>query len=408
MNDVTVIIGNGNLGRAAANLDGVCALIGSGVSVENKFALGDILPLRSLADAEAYGITQEYDVTFKSLLYHHIRAFYDNAGEGVELYVMPVVDTVTMTQMADKTGNYLPVLLDSLKGRIRMISITRTPPANYAPTYTGQFDPDVWTAAANAQALYEQQFEKHRPVQIFIEGRAFRGTAASAKDLRDGATGLNANRVSIVAGADMAVSELFDEAEGYAAVTVAMGRAAAIPVQRNIGRVKDGPIVIRGIAGVSSGSDLSMFTETELDALDEFGYVIMVQRDGKTGYYLNNAHCACPIDDDYSHIYRGRPIDKAARIVRQTYMDELLDDVQLDETTGKLAPSVIKHYQRIAEKAIEINMLANEEISGVSVYVDPDQDVLATDKIVTAMRIVPKGMVNAVEVVLSYSNPLSA
>lgn len=407
MSDVKITIGNGNLGRASQSLDGVCALIGTGVSVSGKFALGDVLALRSIADAENLGITAAYDTTNKSLLHAHISAFYANAGEGAELYVMPVANTVTMAQMLDKTLTHAPVLLDGLKGRVRMLAISRTPATAYSAEAVNQFDPDVWAAAAKAQELYASEFLLHRPIQIFIEGRGFAGTAASAKDLRNASTGLNANRVSIVCGADNAISALFTEALTYAAVTVPLGRAAAIPVQRNIGRVKDGAIALTGEAGMSDGTKLSTFTGVELAALDTFGYVFVIQRDGKAGYFLNNDHCACKIDDDYAYIHRGRPIDKAARIVRETYLEELLDDVEVDAGTGKLAASVVKHYQRAGEKAIEVNMLAGGEISGVSVFVDPDQNILSTDQITTVMRIVPKGMVNAIEVLLSYSNPSS-
>lgn len=406
MNDVTISIGNGNLGRASQVLDGVCALIGSGVSVAGKFALGDVLALRSLADAENYGIDADYDTANLCLLWRHIKAFYDNAGEGAELYVLPVASSVTMTEMLDKTLTHAPVLLDALKGRIRMLAISRTPPVLYIPTITEQFDSDVWTAAAKAQELYASEFLLHRPIQVFIEGRNFQSVAASAKDLRNATTGLNANRVSIVCLADMAANGPV-EANGYAAVTIPMGRAAAIPVQRNIGRVKDGAITLTGLAGFSSGELLSEKTNADINALDAFGYIFAIERDGKAGYYLNNDHCACKIDDDYAYIHRGRPIDKAARIVRQTYLEELLDDVEVDASTGKLAASVIKHYQRAGEKAIEINMLSLGEISGVSVFVDPNQNILSTDKIITVMRIVPKGMVNAIQVLLSYSNPTS-
>jgi len=407
MNDVKIVIGNGNLGRASQVLDGVSALIGTGVSVADKFALGDVLALRALSDAENLGITEAYDTANKSLLWHHIRGFYDNAGEGAELYVMPVANTVTMTQMLDKTGTHAPALLDSLKGRIRMLAISRTPASTYDPTYSGQFDPDVWTAAAKAQELYASEFLLHRPIQIFIEGRTFNGTAASATDLRNASTGLNANRVSIVIGTDYEVIGVFTEATDYASVTIPMGRAAAIPVQRNIGRVKDGGLVIRGEAGLSDGQPITTKTSAELSTLDELGYIFFIERDGKAGYYMNNDHCACPISDDFAYIHRGRPIDKASRIVRQTYLEELLDDVEVDAGTGKLSPAVVKHFQRAGEKAIQVNMLANGEISGVSVFVDADQNILSTDELSVVMRIVPKGMINAIEVLLSYSNPSS-
>ena len=403
MPDVKIIVGNGNLGRASQSLDGVAALIGSGAAIEGKFALGDILAFRSPADAEAKGITASYDWANKVLLWHHIKDFYANAGEGAEFYVMPVANTVLMADMADKALLYAAKLLDTLKGRVRLLTISRTPVAGYTPVYAGQFDPDVWNAAAKAQELYANEFAKHRPIQIFIEGRDFQGDTATAKDLRSSITGLNANRVSIVICQDYDVAALDARFLKYAAVCSAMGRAAAVPVQRNIGRVKSGAIIFGKIAGLSSHSTLVDLPAADLNDLDALGYIFLKNIDGKSSFFFNNNHCACPIADDYAYIHRGRPIDKASRLVREVYIEELLDDIDVDAETGMIAPAVVKSYQRAAEKSIEINM--NGEISGVKVFVDPDQNVLSTDKINTVMRIVPKGMANAFEVLLSYENP---
>jgi len=404
MKDVTIIIGNGNLGRASAVLDGVTALVASGVAVADKFALGDVLALRSVADAENLGITAAYDLANKVLLHQHIADFYANAGEGAELYVMPVVNTVTMEDMADITKTYAPVLLDTLKGRVRQLIITRVPPADYAPVFANQFDPDVWAAITKAQALYASEFTKHRPIQILVEGRGFQGTAATAKDLRT----LAANRVSVVICQVAEVAAKDARFADYAAVCLAAGRLAAIPVQRNIGRVKDSDVTVNGEAAFSDGTKLSAMSQASIDALDGFGYIFLIERDGKAGYFFNNDHTACPLTDDYAYIHRGRPIDKAARLVRQVYLEELLDDIEVDPVTGKMAAAVIKSYQRAGEKSIEINMLANGEVSGVRVFVDPDQNILSTDKVSTVMRIVPKGMANEFEVKLSYENPLNA
>lgn len=404
MKDVKIIIGNGALGRASAVLDGVSALIGSGVAVAGKFALGDVLPLRSLGDAEALGIDAAYDLANKVLIHRHIADFYANAGDGAELHVMPVVNTVTMADMADVTKTYAPALLDGLKGRVRLLIISRVPPADYVAAAVDQFDPDVWAAITKAQALYASEFLKHRPVQILIEGRDYQGTAASAKDLRT----LAANRVSVVMAQSADVAALDARFAAYASVGVAAGRLAAISVQRNLGRVKDGAIILSGEAAFSDGTKLSAVAQASLDALDGFGYIFLIERDGRAGYYFNNDHTACALTDDYAYIHRGRSIDKAARLIRQVYLEELLDDIEVDPITGKMAAAVIKAYQRAGEKAIEINMLSNSEVSGVKVFVDPDQDILSTDKVSTVMRIVPKGMANEFEVKLSYENPLNA
>jgi hypothetical protein len=400
-------IGNGNLGRAARTADGISALIVSGIAVAGKFALGDVLgPLRSVKDAEALGIDAAYDSDNKLLAHHHISDFYDKgANDGNELYVMVVADTVTMADVCDKTNDYAKLLLETLQGKVKLLGITRVPDGTYAAAATNQFDPDVWSAITNAKALIAEEAEAHRPVQVLIEGRDFQGTASSAKDLR-ASDGPDANRVSVVCSADNDVSIAETEYAAYAHVGYVLGRLAAIPVQRNIGRVKDGPMSILE-PGLSNGAKLSTFTLTEIEALHDLGYILMRSYDNRPGYYFTDDPTACPVDDDYASIHRGRPIDKATRLARTVFEGELLDDVEVDPDTGKLEVAVVKGYQQKTEKYIEVNMLNYGEISGVRCVVDPDQDILSTDQVEINLAIVPKGMTREFLVKLNYENPSS-
>lgn len=404
---VDITIGNGNLGRPAQTDDGVAALILSGIAVAAKFALGDILgPFRSVKDAEALGIDASYDDTNKLLAHQHIKNFYDDgARDGNELYVMVVADTVTMDEMADKVNSYAKTLLESLGGKVKLLGITRVPDVAYVAAAVDQFDPDVWAAITKAKALITEEFEAHRPVQVLIEGRDFQGTAGSAKNLR-AADGPDANRVSVVMSADNDISAAETEYAPYAHVGYVLGRLADIPVQRNIGRVKAGALSVT-VPGLSNGEKLSTFTQTNIEALHDLGYILIRSYDQKPGYYFTDDPTACPVSDDYASIHRGRPIDKAVRLTRTVFVNELLDDIEVDAVTGKLAPAVIKGYQQNTEKTIEINMLNNAEISGVRCLVDPDQNILSTDKVEVNLAIVPKGMAREFLIKLNYENPSS-
>lgn len=406
--NAVVKLSNGNLGRTAPSEDGISALIASGVAVAGKFALGDILVLKSLKDAEALGIDKAYDTANTCLAWNHIKEFYEGAGDGTELRVMIVAKTVTLTQMADPAGNYAKKTLSTGdgKGKTRLLILTRCPDAAYVPVYTDQFEADIWNAGAAAKTLREQEFALHRPVSIFIEGRNFQGNATTSKNLRDAVAGLNANRVHIVISQDPDVAALGAHAAKYANVAYAAGVAAGLPVQRSIARVKNGPLKPKK-AALSNGALLSTFTDTQLDTLHDYGYIYMRNLDGKAGFYFNDDSAACPITDDYSGLARGRVMDKAARITRAVYLEELNDDIELDENTGRLAPSTIKHYQGEVEREINAQMTSNKEIVKVTAFVNPDQNVLSTDKIFTELNILPKGYSKNIESTLAYENPLN-
>lgn len=415
--NVAITLGTGASGAVLAGTDGTSGLIVSGVAVSGKFALGDSLgPFYSLADAEAKGINEAYDTTNETAAWKHIKDFYDEAGEGAELFVMVVVNTVSMANMVDVDNSYAKTLVEFSAGKIRTLAISRTPASDYTPTYVGQFDADIWAAVTEAKLLRTYLFNKGIPVNIIIEGRDFQGTASSAKDLSDPTT-TDAQFVSVMIGQDFVYSNANDFAAKYAAVGHLLGRISAIQVQRNVGRVLDGPRLTIAVPALSNGealvSDVGVinFTDTELNALNNFRYIFFRKIMGKTGVFYNNDHCACPDARKYNRISRCRPIDKAVRITNALYTERLLDDVELDAETGRLNAAVIKDFQASIEEEISNKMITTStgvaEISGVNAIADPAQNVQTTNRIAVKLNIVPKGMVDGIDVELNYVNSLN-
>ncbi|MDP2723203.1 MAG: DUF2586 family protein [Bacteroidales bacterium] len=405
--DVKLNLTNGNLGREVASKDGVALLIVSAVSVVDKFALGDVIgPIYKPEDADAYGINAAYDLANTLLAYQHIVDFYAEAGNGAPLYLMPVAQTVTMEEICDKTKTYAATAIESLNGEVRLVIVTRVPDAGYAATVLNGLDDDVIAAAIKAQALAVASFAAFRPVSFLIEGRDYQGVPGSALDLRSLADGPNANRVGIVISADPDVSAADADHAAYANVALVGGRLASIGVQRDPGRVRDGALNVTKM-GLSDASNVDDVSETDLVALHDKGYIFGWKHTGLAGYYINMGHAACPIADDYAYLSRGRTIDKAARLIRQVYIQDLLDEIEVD-SDGKLSTGVIKNFQSRGESTIRTNMLAKKEASGVGVYVDPAQNVLSTDKLIVELKITPMGIAKEIVVNLGFTNPATA
>ncbi len=401
--NVSVTLSNGNLGRVLAGQDGTAGLIVTGVAVAGQFALGDILgPYTAPSDAEANGINAAYDTTNSVMAYQHIVDFFNRVPKGTKLYVMVVATTVTMTQMCDPANSYAKKLLSQTNGEIKLLGITRIPDGAYTPTFSGQFEQDLHDAITKIKLLQAEEFGFKRPFRAIIEGRNFQGTVASAADLRNVSTGPNANQVMVMIGQDYDVAQSAVYKNKYAAVGIALGRAAAIPVHRNIGRVKDGDLGITR-AGLSNGALMATFTDANLITLNDRGFVFFHQHPQKAGYFFNDDHMAAPITDDYSQLAYARVVDKAARIAVATYTDEILDTVQVDSTTGKLSLPTVKHYQGLIESAIADQMTG--EISGVICTIDPDQNVLSTSNIAVQLDVTPVGTTRTISVTIALTNP---
>lgn len=404
--DVDVIEENGNLGRSEAQADGTSGMVLSGVAVSGKFALGDILGPYSLPeDADADGINAAYDATNTCMVYQHIADFYDKpANRGTQLYIMVVAKTVTLTQMCTYTNAYAAKLLEQTEGKIKLLGVARIPDGGYTPGVTKGFDDDAYAAIAKAQELAESEWTKHRPVRIIIEGRLFQGSASGLHDLRDIASTPAANKVGVVIGANTRIAALRSANNKYAAVGYTLGVMASLPVQRNIGRVLNGALsIVAEEAGFSDGTNISTQNDTNTELMNKKGYIFFRKHAQKSGIFFNDDHAACKLSDDYAYLSNGRIIDKAARITRQVYVENILDDFDVDAATGKIAPAVLKQYQGNVESEINSQMVVPNEIVSVKATVDPNQDVQSTDKVVVGIKLRKKGTQRYLEANLGFA-----
>jgi len=185
------------------------------------------------------------------------------------------------------------------------------------------------------------------------------------------------------------------------ALGLAIGRLAAVPVQRNLGRVKNGALAIS--TAFIGTAELST-VEGTIGAIHDKGFITLRRYVGKAGYYWTDDPTATAATDDYNSVARGRVIDKAISIAYATFVEEVLDEVQID-SAGKIETSRAKYYQTIIETAINTAMTAEGEISSVDALVDPAQNVLSTGQICVELRIVPVGYAKTILVKLGFNNP---
>jgi hypothetical protein len=365
----------------------------------------------SRRDAEVAGYTHENDVAQKALAWEHIKDFYAEAGEGAPLYVLPVANDTTLTELFTLTeadSLTLQHLLQAEGGTIRLMAVALNPVVAEVAGGSG-VTADLLTAVPLAQAFSVAEFDHYRPIDLVLEGRAFSATAAAAYDLRT----LDSNSVAVTIGRDqLRVAELvaagITVANKFAAVGGLLGRLAAGPVQRSIARVRSGKLVGITQASLSGGTLVSTLADTSLDVLTDKAYIFPLIHPGKDGFFYNDDPTCAALTDDYAFIKEGRVIKKAARIARAVYLEELNDDVAVDATTGKLPPIEIARFQNVLESAIQNQMVVAGEAVAVSVFVDPNQNVTATDKIKAVVRITKKATAKFIEATVEFFNPFNS
>lgn len=392
---VTIEVLNGQLGQVGNTDDGVAGLLGTGVAAAG-IALGEAKQIFSVADAEALGIDAAYDVTNTTNVHKSIKDFYAQAGTGKELWIMIVAKSTTMATMCDTASDILKKLLNAAQGAIRICGVTRVPDGAYVPVYADQLDPDVIAAAAKAHALANEFALAFKPVRIVLDGRDFQGNTGTLLDLKLSTY----NRVAVALFTDVSGSD-------NAAVGLVLGRLAAIPVQRNIGRVKDGDLGIQTAYLTGQATLIETLASAAQDQVHDKGYIFVRKYPAKNGYFFNDDPTAVANSDDFNSIARGRVIDKAIVITNQVYTEELLDDLDVDEN-GRIDAGVIKNYQSSIKRELDAQLTAEDEVSAVRVVIDPTQNVLSTNKVNIELYITPKFYSKEIAVKLGFENPANA
>ena len=313
---------NGLLGTVGESADGLLALICGASAVANKLALNSIYEVRSMDDLAELGVTEQNN----AVLYKQVSEFYDEAGSGVKLILYPVAPATTATFICDYTKTaegYARDLITRMNGALRGIGVAGVN-SNSSVASTNGLDPDVFTALPKAQQLAEwATTELYAPLFFAIEGRAY----DASKELKNLSVE-DYNRCLV------AIGDTVTNSTG-AAVGTLLGRIASIPVQRNIGRVKDGSLFpLEMYVGAKKVEE----SNSVIASIFDKGYIIPRKHVGRSGYFYADDPMACVPTDDYAHLANRRVIDKAYRIAYDTMLNELLDEIDLNEDGRGLCP----------------------------------------------------------------------
>ncbi len=386
--NVIIELGNGNLGQVSATDDGIAGLILTGSSTDN-LELNEIYVLGSFKELEELGVTSENN----PLVYKDVKSFYQQAGEGSELHLIVVSDATTLSDMCDITDDApLKKLINYSSGRIRLVGLNKNPDSGYSANTEQGFDGDAISAATLAQQFADVSAASVRPFRLFMPVIGWDGETITFKPRES-----SWNRVAFVIASDGKVGQ-----GQYHSIAIGqvLGRASKIGVHQSLGRVRDGSIAVEGY--LSDGTLPEETSSAIINQLHDAGYIFYRTIIGKNGYYLNGDAMAAPLSDDYAYLNLGRVIDKAIVIAYTTYIDDLLDNIEVDDK-GQLPVPVCKEFEGKIRNAVL--SLMGDEISSFSAFISPEQNVLSTSALAISCSIVPLGVLREINVKLSFSNP---
>jgi hypothetical protein len=198
---------------------------------------------------------------------------------------------------------------------------------------------------------------------------------------------------------------------GFFAAGTALGCLARGRVGQDIGGVTSFPlsdgarfnVVLLGATNINFKS----FSVPELDALSAARVILVRELPGQTGAWFSEGSSLAPATSDYAYLNNGRRAQKAVRLAYARYVREVNEDNAIvDETTGLLTKETVDYYEGIGREALLV-MIQERDLTAVQVVLDASTNVLSTDTIPVALRLLPPGTTRFFDITIGFFNPLS-
>ncbi len=410
---------NGGLGQQAPSDRNVAGLIiQKGYVVGTTFLADTVYKLQGLDDATALGLGAASDAnastTNASALWYHISEFFRLNPDGT-LYVWN--GGTGTTPFA--AGAAADQLMAASANSIRFMGLVYGFDPSATPTVTGGFGGTVAADIALAQAWVEAKASAFVYVDcVVVEGYASSSTLVDLK-------ALDAPQVHVTVACDHGYFSAYPAGfKKSAAVGTTLGSIGVRMLSESIGSVKleRYPAKARGQAnysltdtrqnrwvkfGTSAAVSFDNLTQAERDNLTANAYGYVGKYEGYAGVY-HNADATCTlVTNDYNTIHINRIWNEAARMVRRALIPSMNSRVRVDPSSGKVDPATIADWDAAAKRQLD-GLLAEGEIADFAFRLDPDQDVIATGKVVTKLSITPQGIAKAIEAEIGFTNPAQA
>jgi len=381
---------DGGLGRPLTGEDHISGMVMYSNSLPAGFGTDTMKTVFSLQQAEALGIV-EGSASF-GVLWYHIREYFRLQSKGVlHVGIFPV-----------PAGAYdfaeVKTLQVFANGKIRQVAV-------YAHLIAG-------VSTANATALHNrcvELFADHMPlIAMIATDISAIADLSTLTDLRDGTSSYY---VSWVIGQDgNGLGKALYDSLGYSITCLGavLGAVSLAQVHQNIGWVRTfkASDTELDVPAFANGDLYSSKATSELNSINDAGYIFLRRYVGKDGSFFNDSHTVVATTSDYYSIEQNRTIDKVVRNVYAALVDEINGPVEVDADTGKLATTYVEYLKSLGDQSL-LQMERDGELSGYETIIDPDQDIAATSNIEVSVNLVGIGVARIFSVNVGYQKSLS-
>ena len=390
MNSVKFNRQGGGLGKVLPGEDHI-----SGLVVYGQTNVGKVLLIEA-AQLDGLGITA---ISHPVLHYHVCEYFRVNPGS--KLFVFSSL-------LNNAQFNEVKQLQQFAEGKIRQIGIV---------DLLTEFA-DLATIAVTIQSRLNELAIANMPLSGVLSIHNI--TPANLLALPNLHT-LNCERLSVCIGQDGAgrgnyVSGIVGKKVGI--VGACLGAMSKAKVHESIGWVEKQNLVLEtypkaitgnaivtrelDVASFVDGTLLGDLTPAQTQSINDKGYLFPIKHIGYAGTFFNDSYTAVAVDNDFATIENNRAIDKTQRGVYVKLLPKISGPIYVNPDTGYISADTIASLEAIGSIPLE-QMEREGELSGFKIFINPDQDVLSTSKLLITLKIVPVGVLREITVNLGFA-----
>lgn len=181
----------------------------------------------------------------------------------------------------------------------------------------------------------------------------------------------------------------------------AIARAAGVPIHRDLGRVKDGPLDAQIVDsnGVLIGHD-----ERVNPGLNEARFITATTKVGKVGVYITNPMLMAPPGSDFELLQYRAVMDEGCAITYDKLSDYESDEVRVAKN-GKVLEKDAKAIESAITGALHEALVKPGHVSAARFVLSREDDILGTKKIQGQTRIRPLGYIKEIVNDIGFENP---
>lgn len=419
-----IIKRNGGLEKDAPsdrNVGGM--IIAGGYELPGTFEFGKSYLFNTLAEAEAAGLGPDTDANASdvssALTWYQISEYFYVNPDG-KLFVHN--GEALTAESVFNPGGVADQLLNFSSKALRYMGVVIGGDPAASITVTNGMQSTVWEMQAAAQAWVDDKAKEF----IYIDSVVIEGKALTSSPVTFNLHSLASDQVAITVANDLGYLAPYMADLAAFAKTAAVGTAlGAIGVRQlceSVGSpdIERKPLAKRGQPnytlanplrgrwlkpGVSSGVAFDNLSQAHKTALGKFGYLFVGRYEGYDCVCFNDSQTCGLETSDFSVIENNRVWNEAARISRRTLIPLMNSTVDIDEATGYIRATTIARWTALVNRAIEKELLVDGQISAFKFTINPAQNVLGGNPVVTRLSVTPRGIARAIEHEIGFDNP---